>query len=279
VNDLGLYLVWVILGVTAHELAHAAVARAFGGTVRAVTIGQGPVLARFRVVRLPMVVRLIPLSGLTEWGGPPASRRGPRLAVSLAGCALNLACALGGLLAGARLSSPLGSFVLANGLLGIYNLMPLTTAGGGSLDGLAALRLLRPEVDPFSAQSLERARSEPRSAHAERVRDRLRALVDQAGHVRAAATLATLPSGEPGRELRPATADLARLYRLATAPALPVAVRAHLATLLATSGAPGHTAVPVPALPPAEAQWVDQLGAYARSLATAGPPPAERTPR
>lgn len=270
-SNYGFYLLWVVVGVVVHELAHAAVARAYGGTVRAVTIGQGPVVARFRVIRLPIVVRLVPLSGLTEWGGPPASRRGPRLAVSLAGCAVNLGCAAGGVIAGAH-GQVLGSFVLANGLLGVYNLLPLPTAGGGSLDGLAALRLLRPQVDLLSPESLDRARREPGSPHAERVREQLRALVDQAGHVAAAATLAALPSGEQGRPLRPASADLGRIYRLATAPGLPVAAKSRLAVLLATSGAPGHTPVAVPPLSAAESEWVEKIGAYARSLEAGGSP-------
>ena len=85
----------LVIGITLHELAHAACARWFGYVVDAIHIGIGPVLARVRLGPTNLVLHILPLAGLVRWrpGGAPLTRE-RRAAVAFAGPLANLVLAI-----------------------------------------------------------------------------------------------------------------------------------------------------------------------------------------
>ncbi|HEU4631019.1 MAG TPA: site-2 protease family protein [Gemmatimonadaceae bacterium] len=66
------WIVWSAL-LLVHEAGHAVTARHQGLAVRRVTVGVGPVLWRGERGHTEVVLRLVPLAGLTKLGAPPAA--------------------------------------------------------------------------------------------------------------------------------------------------------------------------------------------------------------
>jgi Peptidase family M50 len=261
----GYFVLFVVLGIVAHELGHAVVAWGLGGQVDSITIGTGPQVARLRFGSVAVTLRLIPMSGLTVWRGEPAQRRWPRLAVALAGVGVNLLCVVGVVLAG-PVTPVRSDFLIANLALAVYNLVPMRSLGGGALDGLTAWHLILGRPSTLTREQLGQARDEPTSAAAETLRQRLRGRLDRDHDIAAAQLLAQLPGGEPGRAGRPATEDLERIRQLVANERLPAAQRASLAFHVATTGLPGLDPAAT-SLDPGELSWCASMLGLAAELA------------
>jgi len=81
----------LVLAVPVHEGAHALCARALGFTVTQVDIGSGRVVFKRKLAGTTVVVRAVPLGGMTRWKGGAASvTPAKRAAVAFAGPLSNL---------------------------------------------------------------------------------------------------------------------------------------------------------------------------------------------
>jgi Zn-dependent protease len=122
------FLLGVFGSVLLHELGHALVARRYG-------------IATRRIV-------LLPIGGIAQLEGEPKSPR-QELAIALAGPAVNFAIAGGLFVLLGLFGAPggfglLGSLMLANVLLGLFNLVPAFPMDGGrALRALLATRVGR----------------------------------------------------------------------------------------------------------------------------------------
>lgn len=142
----------VVALLTAHEAAHAFVARAVGAKVLRLSVGIGPRLAQVTVRGMPVDLRLVPGFGWCEIAGDRPLGPGRRLAIVLAGPAANLALGAGLLLAGWRLAGAGALDALARSAWGLL-LAPwvlvssrplaelLPWAGGGSAQALVLIGL------------------------------------------------------------------------------------------------------------------------------------------
>jgi membrane-associated protease RseP (regulator of RpoE activity) len=159
------WLVWTGL-LLVHEGGHAFMARRVGVTVRRVTVGMGPVLWRGQLADTRLVLRLVPLAGVTAIDSPLAttgssSRREAaspphrwddwrrEVAMLAAGIAATLLLATGIaalVVARERLTTTrwcLGRMLVADALvLTVFNFLPVPPLDGGraALGAIAAVR-------------------------------------------------------------------------------------------------------------------------------------------
>jgi membrane-associated protease RseP (regulator of RpoE activity) len=158
------WLVWSGL-LLVHEAGHAASARRQGLAARRITVGVGPVLWRGQRGETQLVVRLVPLAGMTTLGGPHggspdrsagrrpgggAWREWAREVVVLAGgvlATLALAVAVAGItVAGERATGTRwlwGRYLVADAVvLTVFNFLPVPPLDGGraALGAVAAWR-------------------------------------------------------------------------------------------------------------------------------------------
>lgn len=132
-----LFLLAVFGSVLLHELGHALVARRFGIQTR-------------RIV-------LLPIGGIAQLEGQPRSPR-QELAIALAGPAVNLVIAAGLFVVGGLAGIPsgyglLGSLMLANLSLALFNLVPAFPMDGGrALRAVLAMRVGGRRATEIAAQ-------------------------------------------------------------------------------------------------------------------------------
>jgi tetratricopeptide (TPR) repeat protein len=160
-----IYPVLVIV-MWAHELGHALVGRAAGLRVIEVVFGSGPRLARVRLGATDVEVRLLPFGGHTVM--VPLEPRRARLAVGvLAGPLANLLVVAVTLLAWPRSGSWVAPLVIANSLVLVGNLWPMTVStplGPVRSDGLALLTLIRSPADELREMDALRYAAEAAAA-------------------------------------------------------------------------------------------------------------------
>jgi hypothetical protein len=139
-----IYPVLVVV-VVAHELGHALTGRALGLRIHEVEIGYGPRLARLRLGRTEVEVRLLPFGGHTVM--VPERAAPARMAAGvLAGPLANLAVIVVTLFVWPRSGPWVPPLVIANTIVLIGNLWPTRVAtplGRVASDGLALVTLLR----------------------------------------------------------------------------------------------------------------------------------------
>lgn len=154
VGNTVLYVLASIACTVWHEGGHASMARVLRFDVPFVTIGRGREAASFRIGNTLIIVRMLPVGGLTYW--VPRTRRSIPLRAWMVVAAGPLSSALvcaavwplvdhawsGGVtqVLGARIDFPLVVFI-ANAVSTAWNLIPYWTQHGGRSDGLQLLTL------------------------------------------------------------------------------------------------------------------------------------------
>jgi hypothetical protein len=219
-----IYPVLVIV-LVAHELGHALVGRVLGVRVYEVALGYGPRLARVRLGRTEVDVRMLPFGGNTVM--VPAHPAPLRMALGvLAGPLANLAVVVVTVFVWPRSGPWVAPLVIANTIVLVGNLWPMKVAtplGRVASDGLAIVTLLRAPSDELSQMDAIRHAAEAATALKRR---------DPAAAVRyAEAGLAAHPDHRALRHYL--TVGLIRMGRFDTA-------RAQLQSLLASDGVEPH---------------------------------------
>jgi Zn-dependent protease len=152
------WVVWTLL-ILVHEGGHAWMAKREGMQVDRVTVGVGPVVWRSEGERADVVLRLVPVAGLTRVGEDgPDGHVGVDLAVLSGGVLATLAVILAGIVVVAlwersvRRRCVWGRIVIADALvLTVFNFLPLPPLDGGRA-ALAVLSAWRGA--PFSSDAL-----------------------------------------------------------------------------------------------------------------------------
>jgi hypothetical protein len=141
-------LIGLVVATIAHEAGHAICGAVAGVPIRLFSIGRGPIVARFRLSHMHLVLRAIPIFGIV-YPYPPLVVAKGRLLLLYAGGALgNLAvlALIAGLGAAGALSEragyDAGFIAIAQACVALGNLIPFRR-GEQPSDGLTILRLLR----------------------------------------------------------------------------------------------------------------------------------------
>ena len=141
-------VVGLVIAAIVHEAGHAVCCALAGLPIRLVSIGGGPVLARFHISNTQVVLRQAPIFGAVHLYPPLVVERGKLLFCTLGGFFGNLAAVVLIVTLGSEDLVPeslhIGAVFVAvmQLIVGVGNLIPIR-AGEQTSDGLDILRLLR----------------------------------------------------------------------------------------------------------------------------------------